>query len=111
MRVLGSAVITMEFFLMGFALLLAKDHHSTTVIVIGALIALLLLLTAGILKNIRGWVIGSVLQVALIAYGAAVPVMYFLGSLFAGLWATAYILGKKGEAARAALTAGANSQE
>jgi len=111
MRVLGSAVITMEFLLMGFALLLAKDHRSATSLWIGALIALLLLLTAGILKNIRGWIIGSVLQVALIAYGAVVPLMYFMGTLFAGLWATAYFLGKKGEAARAALIAEANSQE
>ena len=111
MRVLGSAVITMEFFLMGFALLLAKDHHSATAIWIGAVIALLLLLTAGILKNIHGWVIGSLLQVALISYGVVIPLMYFMGTLFAGLWATAYFLGKKGEAARAALIAGANSQE
>lgn len=112
MRVLGSAVITMEFLLMGFALLIAKDHHSATSIWIGAVIALLLLLTAGILKNTRGWIIGTVLQIALIAYGTVVPLMYFMGALFAGLWATAYFLGKKGEAARAALIAnGSPSQQ
>ena len=114
MRVLGSAVITMEFFLMGFALLLAKDHHSATQLWIGGVIALLLLLTAGILKNLRGWIIGSILQIAIIAYGFVVPLMFVMGALFAGLWATAYFLGKKGEAARAALNAamanGANSQ-
>ena len=27
MRVLGSAVLVMEFFIMGFAMLLAKDNH------------------------------------------------------------------------------------
>ena len=105
MRVLGSAVITMEFFLVGFALLIAKNHHSATALWIGALIALLLLLTAGALSSIRGWIIGSVLQVALIAYGVVVPLMYFLGALFSFLWICAYTLGKKGEAARAAFTA------
>ena len=112
MRVLGSAVITMEFLLMGFALLIAKAHHGATSIWIGAVIALLLLLTAGILKNTRGWIIGTILQIALIAYGTVVPLMYFMGALFAGLWATAYFLGKKGEAARAALIAnGSPSQQ
>ena len=104
MRTLGSAVITMEFFLVGFALLIAKNHHSATSLWLGALIALLLLLTAGLLSSIRGWVVGSILQVALIAYGLVVPLLYFLGFLFAFLWVCAYILGKKGEAARAAFT-------
>ena len=105
MRVLGSAVITMEVLLMGFALLIAKDHRSSTSLWIGSVIALLLLLTAGTLKNSRGWIIGTLLQFALIAYGLVVPLMFFMGTLFAGLWATAYFLGKKGEAARAALIA------
>jgi hypothetical protein len=96
----------MEFFLVGFALLIAKNHHSATTLWIGALIALLLLLTAGLLSSIRGWIIGSLLQIALIAYGVVVPLMYFLGVLFAILWVCAYILGKKGEAARAAFTTG-----
>lgn len=104
MRVLGSAVVTMEFLLVGFALLIAKNHHSATSLWIGALIAFLLLMTAGLLSSIRGWIIGSILQIALIAYGAVVPLMYFLGTLFTILWICAYILGKKGEAARAAFT-------
>jgi hypothetical protein len=79
MRVLGSAVITMEFFVMGFALLLAKDHHSATALWIGGVIAILCLLTAGMMRNIRGWYIGTLVQVALIAYGVVVPMMYFMG--------------------------------
>jgi len=31
--------------------------------------------------------------------------MYFIGALFAGLWASAYFLGRKGEAIRAKLIA------
>jgi len=110
MRVLGSAVITMEFFVMGFALLLAMDNHSATALWIGGVIAILCLLTAGMMKSMRGWYIGTVLQVALIAYGAVIPLMYFMGALFAGLWATAYVVGQKGEAIRAALIAEAEKK-
>lgn len=110
MRVLGSAVITMEFFVMGFALLLAMDNHSATALWIGGVIAILCLLTAGMMKSMRGWYIGTVLQVALIAYGVVIPLMYFMGALFAGLWVTAYVVGRKGEAIRAALIAEAQEQ-
>ena len=87
----------MEFFVMGFALLLAMDNHSATALWIGGVIAILCLLTAGMMKSMRGWYIGTVLQVALIAYGVVIPLMYFMGALFAGLWATAYVVGRKGE--------------
>jgi len=95
----------MEFFIMGFALLLAKDHHSATALWIGAVIAILCLLTAGMMKTIRGWYLGSLIQVALISYGVVIPMMYFMGTLFAGLWIAAFVIGRKGEAIRASLIA------
>jgi len=95
----------MEFFIMGFALLLAKDHHSATAIWIGAVIAILCLLTAGMMKTIRGWYLGSLIQVALISYGVVIPLLYFMGTLFAGLWIAAFVIGRKGEAIRASLIA------
>jgi hypothetical protein len=107
MRVLGSAVITMEFFLMGFALLLAMDQHGALALWVGGAIAILCLLTAGLMRTIRGWYIGSVLQIALIGYGVVIPLMYFMGALFAGLWVAAFVIGRKGEAIRASLIAAA----
>jgi hypothetical protein len=95
----------MEFFIMGFALLLAKDHHSATALWIGALIAILCLLTAGMMKSMRGWYMGSLIQLALIGYGVVIPLMYFMGALFAGLWIAAFLIGRKGEAIRASLIA------
>ena len=100
----------MEFFLMGFALLLAKDHHSATALWLGGLIALLCLLTAGAMKSMRGWYIGSIVQIALIAYGLVIPLMYFMGALFAGLWIAAFLIGRKGEAIRARLIAEASKE-
>jgi hypothetical protein len=95
----------MEFFIMGFALLLAKDHHSSTSLWIGGVIAILCLLTAGAMKRKSGWYLGTALQVALIGYGTVIPMMYFMGALFAILWGAAYFVGRKGEAIRAALLA------
>ena len=100
----------MEFFVMGFALLLAKDQHSATALWIGGVIALFCLLTAGMMKSMRGWYIGSILQIALIAYGVVIPLMYFMGALFAGLWIAAFLIGRKGEAIRAPLIAAANEE-
>jgi hypothetical protein len=55
------------------------------------------------MKKRIGWIIGSILQVAMVAYGYVVTPMYFMGALFAGLWIAAFIVGRKGEAIRAEL--------
>lgn len=102
MRVLASSVLGMEIFVIGFAILLAKDTGSTG-IWIGAIIALLLIYTTSQMKKKRGWVLGSILQFALIGYGYFVGAMYLMGGLFAALWISAVVVGRKGEAIRAQL--------
>ena len=93
----------MEAFVMAFAVLLAMGEHGGGVLTLGGLIAILLLLNAGLMKKKIGWVIGSILQVAMISYGYFVNSMYFMGVLFAGLWIAAFVVGRKGEAIRAEL--------
>jgi hypothetical protein len=105
MRILGAATIAMEAFVMGFAILIAMDTHSSSVLALGALIAILMILTSGMMKKKSGWIIGSLLQLCMIAYGFVVPMMFFMGTLFAILWAAAYFVGRKGEAIRAKLIA------
>jgi hypothetical protein len=105
MRILGSAVLVMEFFVMGFAMLLAKDKHEPSTIIAGAIIALLLLLTPGLLKKRTGWIIGSLLQFLVIGYAVVVPSMAIVGLIFGGLWIAAIVVGRRGEAIRAALMA------
>ena len=100
----------MEFLVMGFALLLAMENHGGLALSLGGALALAILLTAGIMKRMTGWYLGSILQIGLIAYGVVVPAMYFLGTLFAVLWVSAFIIGRKGEAIRAALIANPPSQ-
>jgi hypothetical protein len=103
MRVLSAAVLSMEAFVMGFAVLLAMGEHSGGALSLGGIIAILLLLNAGLMKKKIGWVIGSILQISMIAYGYVVTPMYFMGALFGGLWIAAFIVGRKGEAIRAEL--------
>ena len=110
MRVLGSAVLIMEFLVMDFALLLAMDNHGALALSLGSALAILILLTAGLMKKMTGWYLGTIWQIAMISYGVVVPAMYFLGTLFAGLWVCAYFIGRKGEAIRASLLANPPSQ-
>jgi hypothetical protein len=103
MRVLSAAVLSMEAFVMGFAVLLAMGEHSGGALALGGTLAILLLLNAGLMKKKIGWVIGSALQIAMIAYGYVVTPMYFMGALFGLLWIAAFLVGRKGEAIRAEL--------
>ena len=75
MRMLASAVLIMEVFIMGFAMLLAKDNQEPSAIIAGAVIALLMLLTPGLLKKRIGWILGSLLQLLMIGYAVVVPSM------------------------------------
>ena len=68
-------------------------------------LAVALFVAAGLVKRRAGIALGSALQVAVIATGVMVGAMYFLGLLFAGVWA--YVLWVRGEIIRAAQRAGA----
>ena len=105
MRVMAAAVLTMESLLMGFALLIAKESATTNQLILGGVLALLFLLTAGLLKRSGGYLLGSILQLCLIGYGLVVPQMYYMGGLFLILWISAIVLGRRGEAIKAALIA------
>ena len=105
MRVLASAVLVMESFSIGFALLIAMKDVDGAPIIYGAAIAIALLLAPGLLKRRAGWVLGWVLQAAMLGFGLVVNSFLIIGLIFAGLWIAAILVGRKGEAARAALLA------
>ena len=103
MKVLASSVLVMEIMVVGFAVLLASKDHSASALAWGGVIAALLVVAAAMLRIRIGWILGSVLQIAIIGYGFVVAPLFFLGSLFLGLWIAAIVVGRKGEAVRAAL--------
>ena len=73
-----------------------------TALWIGLGLTVACLLVAGMLRAEWAYVLGWVIQVAAIALGIVVPLMFFLGAIFALLWGTAYFLGRKIERERAA---------
>lgn len=91
----------MEFLLMGFAMLSAKDNSTGWQVALGGVIGLIALFSAGLLKKRVGWIIGSAIQLGVFFYGFIVPTMFFIGGLFVALWVAAIIVGRKGEAAKA----------
>jgi hypothetical protein len=74
-------------------------------LVYGAVVSIALLLAPGLLKRRVGWVLGWVLQGAMLGFGLVVNSFLIIGVLFTGLWVAAILVGRKGEAARAALLA------
>lgn len=102
MKMLARSVLSMEILLIGFALLLAKDLTSSTGLYFGYSILALNILALATFRNRLGWILGWVLQFALILYGFYVFMMFFMGALFLGLWITAIVVGRKGEAIKRA---------
>ncbi|WP_314175189.1 DUF4233 domain-containing protein [Streptomyces winkii] len=104
MRTLCASTLLGEFFVIGFAGLVAmrtSDLPASTVwAVCGAAMALCLLL-CGTLTRRGGVPLGWALQLALIAAGSVVPAMYFLGACFAGLWWASVHFGRKVDEAKA----------
>jgi hypothetical protein len=102
MKMLARSVLSMEVLLIGFALLLAKDLTTNAGLYFGYAILFLNILALGTLRNRLGWILGWILQFALILYGFYVFMMFFMGALFLGLWITAIVVGRKGEAIKRA---------
>lgn len=109
MKMLARSVLIMELLLIGFALLLAKDLSTDAALYFGYGLLILTILALGTLRSRVGWTLGWVTQFALIGYGFFIFSMFFMGALFLTLWIGAIVVGRKGEAIRAAARA-ANPQ-
>jgi len=72
-----------------------------TALSVGLGLCVACLLLAGLLRWEAAYVAGWFIQVAAIALGFVVPMMFVLGAIFALLWGSAYFLGSKIERERA----------
>lgn len=98
MRAIAASVLLFEGLVLFFAILVAlelTDVDHSTLWLVGGGGALLCLLLAATLRHRWGYLAGSLMQVAVIATGLVVPLMFLLGALFAGLWFFALHLGRK----------------
>ncbi|MGX1756508.1 DUF4233 domain-containing protein [Streptomyces lydicus] len=104
MRTLCASTLIGEFFVIGFAGLVAMqmtDLPAATVWTVSGVGMLLSLLLCGMLGRPGGVQLGWVLQLALIAAGFVVPTMFFLGAVFAALWWASVHFGRKIDEAKA----------
>jgi hypothetical protein len=113
LRTLCSSTLIGEFFVIGFAALVAMkdpDLSMATVWTVSGIAMVLCVLLCGVLSRRGGVALGWALQVALIASGLVVPVMYFLGAVFAGLWWASVHFGRKIDESKARFAAKAEAQ-
>ena len=68
----------------------------------GAVLAALLLVAGRLAGGPVGVWIGWVLQVALIALGILLPLMYFIGAIFAAIWIYCFVIGRRLDRRKAA---------
>ncbi|MGW1889111.1 DUF4233 domain-containing protein [Streptomyces sp. NPDC002004] len=108
MRTLCASTLIGEFFVIGFAGLVAMkdpDLSMGTVWTVSGVAMALCVLLCGMLTRPGGVQLGWALQIALIASGYVVPMMYILGVVFAALWWCSVHFGRKIDAAKAAFAA------
>ncbi|MFE7316839.1 DUF4233 domain-containing protein [Streptomyces sp. NPDC057555] len=112
MRTLCASTLIGEFFVIGFAGLVAMqltDIPRATIWIVSGVGMLLSVLLCGMLSRPGGVQLGWALQILLIASGLIVPTMFFLGAVFAALWWASVHFGRKVDAARARFAAQAEA--
>ncbi|MEV5842995.1 DUF4233 domain-containing protein [Streptomyces sp. NPDC048179] len=108
MRTLCSSTLIGEFFVIGFAALVAMkdpDLSTSTVWLVSGIAMVLCVALCGVITRPGGVALGWALQIALIASGVFVPTMYFMGAIFAGLWWASVHYGRKIDEAKARFAA------
>jgi hypothetical protein len=99
---LCATVLIMEAVVIGLAIpvaLTVQHAPAAPAGIAGAALAVAAVVLAVLARWRLRWTLigGSVLQVLVIAAGAVVVVMYFLGAIFAALWVTGILLGRRAE--------------
>jgi hypothetical protein len=104
MRRLCATVLIMEAVVIWLAIpvAIAVDHAPAgRTGTAGAVLAVAAIAFAALARRWLRWTVagGSVLQALVIAVGVIVPIMYFLGTIFAALWVIGIWLGHRVDAA------------
>jgi hypothetical protein len=113
-RGMCAGVLALEAITLGLTtpvLITIADVDPAVALAIGLGLAVLCLVTAGLLRREWAYGLGWLIQVAAVALGFVITVMFFLGGVFAALWATAYLLGRKIEREREAAFAAYDAEQ
>ncbi|MFF8842941.1 DUF4233 domain-containing protein [Streptomyces sp. NPDC015127] len=104
MRTLCASTLIGEFFVIGFAGLVAMKSDGASMAAVWTVCGIAMLfsvLLCGMITRPGGIQLGWALQIALVASGFVVPAMFFLGALFAGLWWASVFYGRRIDEAKA----------
>ncbi len=104
-RGMCAAILSLEGVTLGLTtpvMVTIADVPLGTALWVGLGLAVACLVLAGMLRGEWAYALGWGLQALAIGLGFVVPIMFFLGTVFAALWAVAYLLGRKIERDRAA---------
>jgi len=105
MKVLCSSVLGIESIVVFLCCLVASTNGSignqAAAVWLGLGLLILLLLSIGVLRRPWGVWWGSALQVVVVFLGILVPIMWFVGGIFAMLWFLAVRNGSRVDALRA----------
>jgi hypothetical protein len=82
-------------FLTGVVSIGTTDLGTGASLGIGLGLAVLCVVAAGMLGRPFGYALGWLVQVVALGLGFVIATMFFLGAVFAGLWAAAYLLGRR----------------
>lgn len=102
-RAMCAAVLSLEAVTLGLTtpvMITLSDVRPALAVTVGLGLAVACVVVAGMLRREGAYWLGHAIQVAAIALGLVVPVMWGLGPLFALLWGSAYALGRKIERER-----------
>ena len=100
-----SIALTLEAVLVFFIVMVAFGLKLLPIPVVfggGAALVVLMLVAGRLAGGPVGVWIGWVLQVALIALGILLPLMYFIGAIFAAIWIYCFVTGRRLDRRKAA---------
>ncbi|MDI6910221.1 DUF4233 domain-containing protein [Nocardioides sp.] len=109
-RGMCAAVLALEAVTLGLTtpvMIAVADVDVATALWVGLGLTVACLLLAGMLRGEWAYSLGWLVQGAAIGLGFVIPLMFFLGAIFALLWGAAYFLGVRIERERAAAYAAA----
>lgn len=113
-RGMCSAVLFLEAIALGLTtpvMISVSDVSPATALPVGLGLALVCVLASGLLGKEWAYSLGWTIQGAAVALGFLVTTMFFLGAIFALLWGSADLLGRKIEREKAAAYAAFDAQQ
>lgn len=114
MRSMCAAMLTLQAIVLGLSapvLIGVEDVDVALALTWGLGLAIVCLVTAGLLRFGWAYWIGHAIQVASLLMGFVLPIMFFIGGMFAALWLGAFFLGRKIDADKARWAAEADRGE